>query len=505
MVVHHEVEHTYDPPPDAVMPDFTRAKGIRAVADPVTVEPQATYFDTEDLALVRAGVSLRRRKGGDDEGWHLKVPAGDGRDELQLPLSRALRTPPKALRTAAHAWTLGRDLVPVATVTTTRTTYPLLGNDDAVLAHAVDDAVDAEVLLGERRPVAWREWEVELVDGKVDVLTAVDRLMQAEGAPLAEVSRKIVRVLGDLLEEPGPAPDPRPKKPAKEALQARLDAQVVELKMRDSEIRRGTVAGVHKTRVALRRLRAALATFRPLFDAEQTEPIRGELRWAARALGAARDADVLGEVIADVIASERKELLAGPVRRRVRVELKDGAQKAHAEAQDVLDSDRYRDLLATLDELVAEPPWTELAGSSTREVLPPRVRRDWKRLRKGVAAAEELDVGTPEHDLALHRVRKEAKRLRYASETLEPTYDKPAKGLTRHAKRLQSVLGQQHDTVVARGELSQIAAVADEAGESTFSYGRLHARLECQAAELVEEYNDAWTAAARKKHRAWLT
>src|SRR5664279_86669 len=152
MSVHHEVERTYQPESDALLPDFTRLARVSAVGEPVTFTLEATYFDTPGLALARAGVTLRRRTGGPDAGWHLKVPAGAGRDEVHVPLSRALHVPPKPLRTAVHPWTLGVELVPVASVTTTRTTYTLLGRDDVVLAEAADDVVDAEELLEARAP-----------------------------------------------------------------------------------------------------------------------------------------------------------------------------------------------------------------------------------------------------------------------------------------------------------------------------------------------------------------
>src|SRR3712207_6772036 len=59
----------------------------------------AVYFDTEDLRLAAAGLTLRRRTGGDDAGWHLKVPAAPGaRSEVQLPVGRAVRKVPDELQ-----------------------------------------------------------------------------------------------------------------------------------------------------------------------------------------------------------------------------------------------------------------------------------------------------------------------------------------------------------------------------------------------------------------------
>src|SRR3954452_1946364 len=76
---------------------------------------EATYFDTEDLRLAAAGLTLRRRTGGDDAGWHLKVPAGpDARSEVRLPLGRSARTVPAPLQKMVWAQTLGSALRPVA-------------------------------------------------------------------------------------------------------------------------------------------------------------------------------------------------------------------------------------------------------------------------------------------------------------------------------------------------------------------------------------------------------
>ena len=74
-------------------------------------------------------------------------------------------------------------------------------------------------------------------------------------------------------------------KPAARAVQRRLAKQVAELLRRDSEIRRGEDEGVHRARVACRRLRSALATFRPLVDRDVTDPLRDEIKWLGLAAG----------------------------------------------------------------------------------------------------------------------------------------------------------------------------------------------------------------------------
>jgi len=66
-----------------------------------------------DLRLTRSGLTLRRRRGGSDDGWHLKLPAGaDSRDEVRLPSGRS-RKPPEPLVALTRAAHRGARLEPV--------------------------------------------------------------------------------------------------------------------------------------------------------------------------------------------------------------------------------------------------------------------------------------------------------------------------------------------------------------------------------------------------------
>ena len=181
MPSHHEIERSFSPGPDAQLPDLTEADGIASVVDVGSVDLAATYFDTAELALTRAGVSLRRREGGDDAGWHLKVPAGDGRDEITRPLGRTHRTPPVALRRSALPWTLGGELAPVASIETRRSIRHVLDATGKLLAEVADDRVVGTSDGAD--PVMWREWEVELVDGDPELLAAVAELLDDAGVP----------------------------------------------------------------------------------------------------------------------------------------------------------------------------------------------------------------------------------------------------------------------------------------------------------------------------------
>lgn len=507
---HREVERKYDVPEDAPVPPLLHVTGVADVADPVQHELGAVYFDTADLALAAAGVTLRRRTGGDDAGWHLKRPLEDGdREEVRLPLGRAVRTVPKALLGQVRVHVRDRPVTPIATVSTQREVHRLLDGDGAVLAELCDDIVTASTPSGPRRQEpdgtsTWREWEVELVSGDRGLLDAVEDVVRRAGAERSGGPSKLARVLDGRLPTPaGEQRRPGRKGPATAVVQAHLREQVAELQARDPQVRRDEHDGVHKMRVATRRLRSALATFRPLLDREVTEPLRNELTWLAGVLGQARDAEVMRDRLAALLAAEPADLVVGPVTRRLRRDLQESYRSAHRQVLQTLDSDRYFRLLDGLDALVEELPTTGLAAQQAREVLPERVRREYKRLRRHVGAAEA--AGTPaERDERLHDVRKSAKRARYAGEALVEVFGRPAEKFAKAAKGVQEVLGDHQDSVVARDLLVGIAEQAHRDGESTFTYGRLHALEATEAVDTEQRYAAAWRDASAKKLRRWL-
>lgn len=296
-----------------------------------------------------------------------------------------------------------------------------------------------------------------------------------------------------------PAVEPGPGSPVALVAHRRLAEQVAELVRRDGRIRRGRDGDVHQARVACRKLRSALATYRPLLDPAVTEPVRAELRWLGAALGAARDSRVVRDRLTVLVGGE--DDVVGPVQQRLDASY--DAQRAAAliDVATALDSARHRDLFATLQRLVDDPPWTDVAGQDARDVVPDLVREDWRRLRRRV---EALD-GAEDRDRAFHEVRKAAKRLLYTAESLEPVWGKDAKRLRKAAKRITTVLGERQDTVLSRADLVGLAAGAVAAGESGFTYARLHAREQGRADELDLAFEDAWTVVRRAMLNATFT
>jgi inorganic triphosphatase YgiF len=123
-----ETETKYDVPAGLALPSLDALAQVdRAVAPAQEDQLEAEYYDTADLRLIRAGITLRRRRGGDDAGWHLKLPAGpDSRREIRLPLGRSASRVPAELSRLVRAWTRGEPLRPVVQMTTRRQRVILL-------------------------------------------------------------------------------------------------------------------------------------------------------------------------------------------------------------------------------------------------------------------------------------------------------------------------------------------------------------------------------------------
>lgn len=278
-------------------------------------------------------------------------------------------------------------------------------------------------------------------------------------------------------------PEPRRGEPVSRVVHVRLAEQLEALAAREPEVRCGDDEGVHKARVAARRLRSALATFRPMLDRDVTEPLREELRWLGRALGEQRDATVVRERLERLLDEQPDDLVEGPVVDRLAAATDDARPPA-----EVLESPRYQELRAGLYRLVADPPWTEAADKKARKALRSRARKEVRRVRKRYDAAAEA----ADRDVALHETRKAVKRLRYAAETWAIVGGKDAKRLAKAARHLTSYLGERQDTVATRERLRALEEEARAAGEPTFTYGRLHALEEARAAELDAGLPEAW-------------
>lgn len=503
---HTEIERKYDVPPDAKVPELTGLPDVDRVAPPDEVELDATYFDTADLALARAGITLRRRTGGADAGWHLKLPVStDSRSEVRRSLEQGHGQAPAELLDLVRAFVRDHEVAPVMSLRSRRVVHRLLDANGRTLAEVCDDRVTAQHPSDGSPPERWREWEVELVDGTA-LLAPVEALLLKAGASQAAYSSKLARALGGRL--PNPTGRSRGKRLRRsvttgELLTEYLSQQVARLKHEDLRLRAGDAAGVHEMRIAARRLRSALATYREVLAPGSAEGLRAELKWLGGVLAPARDAQVLRERLGELVRQQPAELVLGAVVQRIDDELGSEFRSGRSGAELALADNRYFRLLDRLDAFTSAPPLSGAAEQPAREGVPRLLQADLKRVRKRHRAVEDA-ADQPARDLAHHEVRKAAKRLRYAAETARPVFGKRAKRLETRAKRIQQVLGEHQDTVVARATLREIGVRVHLDGENGFTFGRLHALEQTRAAELASEYPSLLEALPTRKLRSWL-
>src|SRR6266851_5361054 len=134
-----ETEQKYDVDSDFVLPDMAGTPTGVTVAEPKAYQLAATYFDTADQRLMPAKITLRRRTGGADAGWHVKLPvAADTRRELQFPLELGTGQVPAQIAAEVTRWTEGQPLLPVARLETQRTVRRLVDPAGSVLAEVAD-------------------------------------------------------------------------------------------------------------------------------------------------------------------------------------------------------------------------------------------------------------------------------------------------------------------------------------------------------------------------------
>ncbi len=458
---HIELERKFAVPEPGGSPSFEGLSEVARVEALPTQVLEAVYYDTErhDLAVNR--ITLRRRSGGSDAGWHLKLPSAPGADaeartELRAPLGLDL---PQELRDTVLAIVRDRPLGPVARIATTRDVTMLYGTDGNPLAEFCDDQVTG-CRLGDgmaEGPQHWREWELELADGGIDDAAALldrlcGRLLDAGASPAGHAS-KLAKVLGTATPAEPTSADP---------VHRAVAEQIERLLYWDRAVRADADDAVHQMRVTIRQIRSLLLASEEAFGLDDDAPVLAELRELAGVLGVARDAEVLEQRYRDALEVMAPELIRGPVRTR----LVDGAQRRYrlglSRSLTAMRTVGYFRLLDTLDGLAhttAPPPdpdhlWAGFASG-------------YRRVRKYAKAARR--AGTEhERDEALHRVRKAAKRLRYVAAATGHS------AVSERARAIQGLLGDHQDSVVSRAHLLGEADGAHTAGEDTFTYGVLY-------------------------------
>ncbi len=469
---HLEREDKFEVAADFVLPDVANLAPT-ARLDTTSHQLEATYYDTSESHLRHSGMSLRKRKGGVDDGWHLKLPSGDDRVELHSDSKSSIV--PRELSSLLLGIRRGLKLGPIAKVSTTRQSLRLTDPSGTLLVEIADDSVDAVALDEDATASAWREIEVELgsTDG-AELRAAIGEQLLAAGARRSLPRSKLATALGPL-----PAATPRERLAG--VIDDYVQAQCIAVMEGDLGLRRDENR-IHPTRVAVRRLRSTLRVFPKVFESAPAELLEAELVWYAGLLGSVRDLDVQSERLASQVAALPGELVLGPVAADIDSTLEGERAKALQRLRSAMNGKRYVAFLASLEQWRVAPPYTETAAKKSSTVVK-YVDRAERKLYKRLDEANEPGAD----DERLHRARKAGKRFRYAAELATPVMGDEAATKVKRAKKLQELLGEHQDSVVSVDTLRRLGARAGgEPGRNGFTYGVLLG-LELQRAEATRD------------------
>jgi CHAD domain-containing protein len=496
-----EREWKFEAGSEFALPDLTTLVPGGQMATLPPRELEAVYYDTTDLRLARWGVTLRHRTGDDVAVWTVKLPAVDGsggsgagatkgaskgastgervRHEISFPGDDGPVPPEVAALVVAYA--RREPLAPVARLVTRRVRFALSDADGAAVAEVDDDEVLA--FRGKKQVARFREIEVELGPAGLNgVGRAVTKAFKKAGASPSASANKLLRALG----EP-PAPE-LPESDADELVRSAMAAGARRLLLHDPFVRLDDdIEAVHQARVATRRMRSDLGTFKAFVDDRWASALGDDLKWLGSLLGAVRDADVLGQRLRSHIADLPEA--DQPAAARVLATLATSRETAQQALVEGMQTERYVDLL---DAVVAagQSPVLRSDAHADADAVRDVVAKRWRRLRKDATAADS--------DEALHGVRIAAKRARYAAEAGSAVLGRSGASLAKAFAGVQEVLGDLHDAVVAESWLRQ-AARARMAPSTAVALGLLIARER----QVGDEARSAWPAAWERAIQAW--
>jgi CHAD domain-containing protein len=293
----------------------------------------------------------------------------------------------------------------------------------------------------------------------------------------------------------------KPREPVAQAVLVSLRSALTRIRGAEAEARRGDVEGIHRLRTATRRLRSELRAFRGLVDADWIEPLEGEMKWLAGLLGDVRDLDVLADRFrkADVEEDFSETGALAPLF----TDLMARHARASRALRGALQGERYRWLMGSLQYAIDTPSLEAEACAACRTALPPLAAAAWRRLKKHARALRRSDP-----DAAFHEVRKLAKRARYTAEMVAPVLSgaaaKGARRFIQGATRVQDILGEHQDAIVAGHEL---AALLERHSDGPSFEHAAHRLLDGQgeaARSARDAYFDVWDKLDCKKSRRWL-
>ncbi len=483
-----EVELKFDVDADQSAPELGGLVPGVSTAVPQRFELRATYLDTAGHDLAARKITLRRRTGGTDAGWHLKRPTGDASSRRELAVGfteiPADGPVPPVIRDAIIAIVRDRELIPVAEIATERTVTTLHDADGTSLAEFCEDSVIAHTHQSQHTS-EWAEWEFELTGGDAALLKAAKKALRASGARTASSASKLARALGSEPHVHRPPQLPK-KATALDLLVHTMGTHIATLVDVDPQVRENTYDAVHQMRVTARKLRSILISFPQIVAPESIDGLADELRALGEVLGEARDREVQLEINTGLLAGEPD------VPPELHTALIDDEISRHARAlrsaHYAMSTSRYLHLLDRLDELIANPVPGPDASRRARAVADEGIAHARRRLRKAERKLSAFEPWSAEWVEQVHRIRKRAKAVRYTANAVADLGDKSAAKTAKRASRIQSLLGDFQDTVVNREQLQAAAQSPGLPARALFILGRLDRREETRGREAVETY-----------------
>ncbi len=406
-----------------------------------TAELISVYFDTPDLALQKAGASLRVREKQGRRVQTLKRGEGMTREEHEAPIE-GLAPDPK-LGPLPKLVPPGAALAPAFNVRVTRRERRLR-YEGAEIELALDQG---EVVGGRSRsPIC--EVELELKDGPPEALFALGRRL-SQAAPLyLSFATKAARGQALVAGETGVAQHSREvrlrgRETVAEAFQATARGCLAQIAANAALLReRPTPDAVHQLRVGARRLRSAITTFGKALDDPALPHVKGDLRWLSKACDRIRNLDVFVESLGEPEAAAP----GGTGLVALHKALQTARSRARRDVAGVAGSERFRGLMLDVTAWVETGAWRLNAaaagpvGPFAAKALEARRRKVLKRGRR-MAGAD---------DAHLHELRIAAKKLRYAGDAFVSLYAKRrAKAFVQRLKTLQTELGELNDIATA--------------------------------------------------------
>lgn len=501
----------------AVEPDWSPYRAAAAgiptgleVVEEAGPEPLRTIFlDTFDWRLWAAGGRLVVEHGA---GGRLLRWSGPGPElPVAIPVAAvpagAAGLPAGYLRDRLAAVVAPRALLAVGELAIRRRRWRVVDGDGSILLQLTVDR--AEALDGAGRPASEMRGILE-----VTVMSGGDALADRLAPPAADEADDLLTLAAAVRGRcPGDyssklrlalAPDDRADDALRTILAALLDTVEVNL---DGTRRDLDPEFLHDLRVAVRRARSALSLLDGVLPADAVGALAAELKWVGGFTGPLRDLDVA------LLDLEQQRQLLPPAWREhlepVAGYLRSSRGRARGRLVRALGSRRFEQLLVSWGRLAAPvadngsaPP---RAGDRVLDLADERIRRAWRKLlRRGRGCGDE-----PPPEI-LHRLRIDAKKLRYLLEFFRGLYPvERVEPAIAGQKQLQDLLGSFNDLSVQRRRLLDDArgllAGGEPDAETLLAIGRLDALLETRQERLRRKFRRRFDAFAERDLPAALT